>query len=220
METVSFEKQLLAEIETAASGDVVTKTVPDGEAVSRSVLAKAKEKGIRLILESKAGTPVKWEFNRIDTEMDFNPMVKTGVEIKGVKDLLKKASLPDKMKYTTVSFAHDGVLPGTAKVTLSLAEAGFADHATLYLYYYNAEKGYFEYVDAAAMEGGQVTFSMTHCSDYIVTDAKLPAGITDQKAKTAPDTGDHAPIGFWCFCGIAGITAISCTRRKKQETEK
>ena len=33
------------------------------------------------------------------------------------------------------------------------------------------------------MEGGQVTFSMTHCSDYIVTDAKLPAGITDQKGE-------------------------------------
>lgn len=218
-ETVSFEKQMLADIEAAASGDVVTKTVPDGEVVSRAVLAKAKEKGIRLILESKAGASVRWAFDRIDTEMDFNPMVKTGVEIKGVKDLLKKASLPDKMKYITVSFAHNGALPGTAKVTLSLAEAGFADHATLYLYYYNAEKGYFEYVDASTIEGGQVTFSMTHCSDYIVTDTKLPAGITDQKAKTTPDTGDHAPISFWCFCGIAGMAAISCTRRKKGETE-
>ena len=151
-ETVSFEKQLLADIEAATSGDVVTKTVPDGEVVSRAVLAKAKEKGIRLILESKAGTSVRWAFDRIDTEMDFNPMVKTGVEIKGVKDLLKKASLPDKMKYITVSFAHNGALPGTAKA--------------------------------------------------------------------APDTGDHAPIGFWCFFGIAGMAAISCTRRKKRETEK
>lgn len=216
-ETVSFETKLIADIETAASGDVVTKTVPDGEVVSRAVFAKAKEKGIRLILESKAGTSVRWVFDRIDTEMDFDPMVKTGVEIKGVKDLLKKASLPDKMKYTTVSFAHDGALPGTAKVTLSLAEAGFADHATLYLYYYNAEKGYFEYVDAAAIEGGQVTFSMSHCSDYIVTDTKLPAGITDQKTTETPDTGDHAPLSFWFLCAVAGLTVIGCTKRKKTQ---
>ena len=125
----------------------------------------------------------EWSFPNVTAAADFDPSFEVGKKIEDVSKKLSTVTLPDTLKYITLDFAFSGELPGTANVTVSLASAGFTEGTTVYLYYYNPTKNIFELVDDAAYKDGTATFTMTHCSEYIVTSEKLQKELTEEEQK-------------------------------------
>ena len=73
-----------------------------------------------------------------------------------------------------------------ADVAIDMTNVGkFTKGQVVYLYYYNPSTAKFEYIDDSVYEG-HVIFTMTHCSDYIVTGEKLTTNIA-----SSPKTGEE-----------------------------
>lgn len=71
-----------------------------------------------------------------------------------------------------MKFAHSGPLPGPFAYTFKAASSKPGD--TLYLYYYYDESGVMEGLQSAVVDdAGNVTFTIYHCSAYIVTAAPI-----------------------------------------------
>lgn len=213
--TEKLTSTVSAAISAAEAGTVLSIEVPKGTVFAKSLWEAAKAKGVGIALTSTAGTYVNWAFASITNPVDFDPTVNVGAEIKDVATKMSSVTLPSTLAYTTVAFAFDGNLPGQAEVTLDLSVAGkFADGATVILYYYNPDKKIFEKVDSASYKEGYATFTMTHCSDYIVTNAELPASLTSTAVKTNDITNVIPYIVLLTFGAVAIGTAVVVKRRK------
>ena len=137
----------------------------------------------------------EWSFPNVTAAADFDPSFEVGKKIEDVSKKLSTVTLPDTLKYITLDFAFSGELPGTANVTVNLASAGFTEGTTVYLYYYNPTKNIFELVDDAAYKDGTATFTMTHCSEYIVTSEKLQKELTEENVKDDEQKDPEKPNG-------------------------
>ena len=127
---------------------------------------------------------------------------------------LASVTLPSTLKYTPVHFAFDGTLPAQAEVTLDLSTfTGAADGSTVYLYYYNPTTNLFEKIDSSAFKDGYATFTMTHCSDYIVTNEELTGALV---TTPAPDTGDQANLVLYIVVMLLGVVAIAAVVARKK----
>ena len=88
----------------------------------KEVLASAKEKGISIKVESTTGTPTLWSFALIkNVDKDFDPTVTVGADIEAITNVMDNVK-SDTLKFTQVSFAHSGDLPGEAEVKLDLSQ--------------------------------------------------------------------------------------------------
>ncbi len=215
--TEDVQSALLAAI--ATSTGEIDATIPKDTTVTKTVMEAAKAAGLKAIYHSDAKSKVTWKFNSITTPKDFNPEVTVGTKIAAVDSALKKLSVPKTTKLTEVEFAFDGELPGTAEVTLDLSEAGFTDNSKVYLYYCNEEKGEFELAGEATYKAGEATFEITHCSNYVVSNEKLPAANTSLKSVQA---GDNSPVAMilWFalgLTGMAGVGAVGFTEYKRKK---
>ena len=89
-----------------------------------------------------------------------------------------------------VYFSYHGALPGPAQVSVQLG----AEHAgsVKYLYYFNSTAVTLEYVGEAKVDAsGVATFTIEHCSDYVLLDEKLEE--TDASATTPEPEATAAP---------------------------
>lgn len=70
-----------------------------------------------------------------------------------------------------VEFAYSGALPEGTEVTLQIPQetVSYTEGMELYLYYCNPETQMREFVSSGTYAGQQVTFSIYHCSDYVIT---------------------------------------------------
>ena len=209
---------------TAAKEDsatVVKTEVPAGVKVEPDVFKAAKEAGVTLVIETPDNN-IKWSFSNFAVTMsaDFDPTVEIG---DGLVQNIDTAMKNSDTVYVTVAFAYDGSLPGETEVTLDVSTGDFKDGDTLYLYYYNETTKLFEKIDSCTMTGGYGTFTMTHCSDYIITNEVLDAALTtaassDGTTTTAPKTADMAGtvilFAVMLMAG-AGIFTLALTRRKR-----
>ena len=145
--------------------------------------------------------------------MNFDPAVYVGQNVEAVNRALGNVILPADTKYTTVSFAYDGQLPGTATVILDLSSANkFTEEDTVYLYYLNLTTGKFELTSISQYTNGLARFVMTHCSDYIVTSEVLPGTVV----AASPKTGDPANVLFYLLLAAAGTSFGFYGFRKKK----
>lgn len=158
---------------------------------------------------TKAG---KWYFPSVTAAIDFDPSFEVGKKLEKVSKKLATVTLPATLKYITLDFAFSGDLPGTANVTVDLSSAGFTEGQTVYLYYYNPEKNIFELTSEATYKNGSATFTMTHCSEYIVTNEKLPTALTSITVKTG-DATNAIPFVIALICGCAAIGVVVVRRR-------
>ncbi len=148
----------------------------------------AKENGVKLEIKSVSKTPSLWTFVEITEEVEFNPEVTVNASIQAVEEKLSAAALSAEMKYTQIAFAHEGILPGKAEVALDLSEGGrFTEGAVVYLYYYNPKTTLFEKAGSAVYTNGTARFTLTHCSDYIVTSEELPEALISVNTAQKPD---------------------------------
>ena len=201
-------------IATLTAGDILGLTVPEKESVSKDILAAAKEKGISIKVESTSGTPTSWSFASIkNVDKDFDPTVTVGANVEAITNVMKNVKL-DSVKVPQVSFAHSGDLPGEAEVKLDLSTGNFEEGKTVFLYYFNPTTKLFELVDESVYSYGYATFTMTHCSDYIVTSEKLDG----TALVAAPKTGDVStiPVVVTLIAGCVLVGFVVIRRRKAQ----
>ena len=115
-----------------------------------------------------------------------------------------------------ISFAENGVLPGKATITANLG-ASWADKNTVYVYYYNPTTNKAEKIAGPikADAAGNITFDITHCSDYFVSDKNLvSAGIL-------PKTGSSIDFTIMMLLGtIVMIAGISLLVKKNKVTNE
>lgn len=207
--------------------DVVKAEIPKNVKVSTTSFKEIKEAGKTLIIEP-ADKAVTWTFANFDTlaEMsgDFDPSVKIGDGIIAAIDTAVAKDTSKTLKYTTVSFAYDGKLPGKTDVTLDLSVGTFKDGAKVYLYYFDEKTKKFEFVDDAVYTEGFATFTMTHCSDYIVTNEPLGAAVVKPGTTPAPTkkpatvkTGDTATMMVFGLVLLAGfgLMTVAYTRKRR-----
>ena len=198
--------------------DIPTDIVTD-EVVEEDVLEKVKEQDGSLnikVEESDKSSFVNWTFNKIEHVIDFLPTVHVDVQIDEVSKCVEAAKVTADFKYTTVSFDFDGVLPGKAEVTLdiqnsNLGKADVVEGQVVYLYYFNPDTKDFEYIDESAMKDGFATFTMTHCSDYIITTEKLAEDV----GVDVPKTGDNTMVGLYTVVLLLGFACLYLSRKYK-----
>lgn len=72
----------------------------------------------------------------------------------------------------SMDLAYSGALPEGTVINVTIPKDGdeYADGTTLYLYYCNPDTLMNEFMAEGVVEGGEVAFSMEHCSEYIITD--------------------------------------------------
>ena len=133
-------------------------------------------------------------------------------------------------------FSYHGALPGPARVSVQVG-AEQAD-SVKYLYYFNPTAVVLEYVGEAQVDGaGVATFTIEHCSDYVLLDEKLedapaapeatqaPAPTQAPEATQAPAAGETGAeaggIGFiLAAVAVAAVLAavvLLLVRRRKGE---
>lgn len=208
-------------VEGLKAGEILGLEVPEKGSVAKEILALAKEKGIGIKVESTSGTPTSWSFASIkNADKNFDPTVTVGAKVEAISNVMKDVK-SETLKYTQVSFAHSGDLPGEAEVRLDLSQGSFEEGKTVYLYYFNPTTKLFEYVDESAFSCGYATFTMTHCSDYIVTSEKLDGTVavaTPTPTPTpTPTTGDSMPVipaVLTLLVGM-GLLAVVVVRKRK-----
>ncbi len=129
-----------------------------------------------------AGPGVLWHFASLtNPDAGLNPVVDIGADIPDVRARMN--GVPG----TVIRFMHNGVLPGTANVALTVP---YAPGTTLYFYYFNRSTQLFEYQQTTVVaQGGFVAVTLTHCSDYVLTTAPLTSGVANGPVPTTRNAG-------------------------------
>lgn len=199
------------------STDVLSLSCLNGMQVDTSVLAAAKEKGIKVqisYVDSTGTTLATWSFDKItNAGKTFNPVLSIGTTVSEIDKRLSSLN----NNYLTLSFNYSGDLPGTAEMTLFLNGSQLAKYpngSTLYYYYYNPSTKLFELVDSAVVNNNSIELTMTHCSEYILTDQKLTAAYT---TATSVKTGDNVNTIPYLAVMCIAIGAVAVVIFKKRQ---
>ncbi len=206
-----------AAVDTAASSGNANAKVEVNFAVNnrtseidKAVIKAAMEAKAQIRIENKESNIV-WSFDAVNKEVSFSTKATIGTQIAGVDKVLKSVTLPTTIKTVDVAFEHHGDLPGTAEVTMNLLSQGFKNNSKVYMYYFNPSKNKFELIDTAIYADGVATFTMTHCSDYVITSEPLPAAIV-----ATTKTGDNSNIAFYVLLLLAGLVALAYVAKAKR----
>lgn len=162
-----------------------------------------KEESVVFQKKDTSGTVLySWEFSgknlKQPEDIDFNIKVENTLP-ENLKNMVKGNSL-------YVDFAHDGNLPGTATVNIQVSDL-FNTDSVLNLYYYNEETGELELTaEQLKTENGYVSFSVDHCSSYVLTDGDLT------------ETTGYALWIIIIAAVLVVIIAVIAVRRKKTKT--
>lgn len=121
--------------------------------------------------------------------------------------------IPASSSGVVYEFRHAGILPGT---TVTVPTAGvFDDNESLYCYYVNEAENRLELADETAAVGGYASFTIDHCSKYVLLDTKIDGAVIETETDTAeesaadssaPSTGD--PVNPVFYAGFAAGAAI------------
>ena len=121
--------------------------------------------------------------------------------------------------YISIDGYH-GELPGPATVKTYVGD-NYVNGDIVYLYYYNEETKQVELAGGSGIvvEGGYVTYTLTHCSVYFLSqDTPETYGIDTSKLKTgtAVNTGDNNNMAFPIVCALFGLGCVAYAVRRKK----
>ena len=129
--------------------------------------------------------------------------------------LIDKTNVADKS--LVIHFDYSGVLPGPAQVKVNVQDK-FANGTQVKLYYFNEASGKLEFQNQIiTVTDGSAEFTITHCSDYVLSDVSLGDTLDNVKL---PQTGDHTNIllyiiiGAGAFCMIGGLYVYDLRKKK------
>ncbi|WDC84716.1 alpha-amylase family glycosyl hydrolase [Caloramator sp. mosi_1] len=137
--------------------------------LSRDVLLLAARKNLTLIVDVEG---VEFEFNAKDIAINID-----GDLILTVEEELENKKSIDKLLgniyYIPLNInSNFGTLNGTGiKISVKVDKTKFKDGAA-YVYYFNPQTQKFEEIECE-YDNGVVSFTITHCSDYVITNNKV-----------------------------------------------
>jgi uncharacterized protein (UPF0264 family) len=216
LDKIKTDAQFTAEdkTETIEIGDSHKLTKKDLE------LIKESGKEITFVRKDKNGRILySWTLNgsKIDAAMDdIDLSISFTTENKAAID---KLTGDENSVY--LSFAYEGKLPAPALITAYVGDK-YKDGDKLNLYYFNEKTGKAEEIAAGlTVKDGYVSFTLTHMSDYFLTENKISQiEVTDDKEKEKTQdtaTGDRASMAIWsliCGAGIIGAAYLLMRKRR------
>lgn len=185
----------------------------------------------------KDGKPVELNVNTSikldDSENEDAILANFGTEFADIKNRIK-----------IISFAHEGEIGGTAKVSLYVGDK-FEPGSVLSLYYYNPEKdvlenpnweNYDQYVsethdtyEVLVDKDGYITIELTHCSEYVLTQQEVKPIVKEKdekkdKVEKKDSKKNNTALIVGAIIGgvvvIAGVvTTIIIVKKKKAKKE-
>lgn len=149
--------------------------------ISKDVFKAAKEAGVDLIIQTiLEGQNVGFTFKAADitnTDIDLDLSVLVNAKNDAVTSIIPSEAAP-----LIVDFAHNGNLPGKANVTITILNEEmyntYKDSKELNVYHINKATGNLEKIENATIEGATINFTITHCSQYVLTKTELVEGQT------------------------------------------
>lgn len=173
------------------------------EKAKQSAAAENEEEKVETLTfevkSSEGETNVKWEFKTseltntsispsLSVKLDFDQLLPEEGNLteqeqtakEDIADILEQVAEQggQSVKYQSISFVHQGDLPGPATVTIQ-KNAALTDANNLKLYYYNPETSSLELYDDVVIidNGDSISFTITHCSEYIITPSEIDPDI-------------------------------------------
>lgn len=175
---------VISAINTAASNGKITVDVTNNKIVAKAVFDAFKGTGKTLTFKENG---VEWSFygkdiisstKSIDMTVKVAPINTT--ETKNKTSIAEKANNENVL---VITFASNGQLPGKAKVRIKLDSQWLAgkNRESLNIYYFNETTKALEAVakDLKIDAEGCIEFTITHNSDYIVSDKDLTKSIDE-----------------------------------------
>ncbi|MEA4911290.1 MAG: cadherin-like beta sandwich domain-containing protein [Oscillospiraceae bacterium] len=156
------------------TGDTVTVEIHDDNNILTAALLEQLRSSGKKIEIQKYDTSGKllysWSFAGADigaAAADFN----TTVNFSSLhKDQIDKLTNDKGCIY--LDFSHSGALPAQSTVKIYVGDK-YQDGSSAYVYYYNADTEKLElFAEDLTVSGGYVSFSMDHCSEYVITNYK------------------------------------------------
>lgn len=139
--------------------------------ITKDIFAAAKEAGkpLKITVMGTVGTAYTIQFAKVENaNIDFD----LKVDINNVSKVLN-TEVPKGTNTVEFNFAYHGDLPGTAQVIAPIDGLGIKD-GNVFVYYVNEKTNELELVSKdATVKNSVVTFSITHCSKYVVSDKAL-----------------------------------------------
>ena len=177
--------------------------------LSETVLNSLKEKKKTLVVSYSDTYDAEWTFSGsaiTDVAGDVQLGVTMSETAEGISDLI-----PEGIATQIFEFSHSGVLPAGTSFMTELPAGKFGE--TSYLYHHDAGENKLEYVGELSTAYDRVTMNLTHCSAYVLTGERLPAGdhvvypaehqheyeVVDKKPATCTETGYEESV-----CQICG----------------
>lgn len=111
----------------------------------------------------------------------------------------------------SVEFSFSGALPKDTEVTIEIPDKNivYDEGSILYFYYCNPENGNREYVSEGRYKEKKVTFTINHCSAYVITD------IGTAEAKQAEQERGILPVVGILMFVLLGIVGFEVFKKKK-----
>jgi len=131
----------------------------------------------------------QWQFTGGNIRSDMPGLIYLNTRIRlGSEKDADIAKLTGNVSTQTLHFEHHGTLPGKTDIRVRLEEY---TGKNLFVYYYNAEKNRLELVASNISVGtdGWFTFSITHCSDFVVSTVPLTGSSVIFADSFNPETG-------------------------------
>lgn len=119
-------------------------------------------------------------------------------------------------KVMAINFSKHAEFKLPVNVTIIVDKDTFPT-GTYKLYFYNEETGLFEDCgDVVVDKDGKATFTLTHCSDYFISDKDLTV-ISQSSQQTNdgsnPKTGNALSPALLMLCGLAVVTMVKTCRK-------
>lgn len=199
-------------------------TVVAGETVDSSVFDTIKSEGTTVVFnvtDPSGNTVATWTFDGTKITGTASPSLNLVVNATSTnaQKLVEKTNAADKS--LVIHFDYSGELPGPANIKVKV-DNKFANGTELKLYYFNETTGKFEFQDqTVTVVDGYAEFTITHCSDYVLSDVTLGSVLDNAQL---PLTGDSTNI--WIYIAVAACALLLAggliifDRKKKKSSNK
>jgi LPXTG-motif cell wall-anchored protein len=203
----SEPEKVVEALKAATVGSTTVVQVGTDNKVDSSIFAAIAGQNKTVVFVSNG---VQWSFNGLDITKDIKGIdlsVKVGTTQNAAINSLVKGE-----KVLIITFAENGILPGKAQVKINLGSS-WANKKNLVFYYYNKTTGKAEKVQEGltADKNGDITVTITHCSDYFIAEKNL------ETAGIIPKTGSIIDTNVLVFGGLLLVlVGLYATFRRKK----
>lgn len=232
--SVPTSKELATAIKNADNTEITIKT-NQAVALDNNVLKAIKEGSHVINIEvfnKEEKLSYSWKISKISESINgWETQITMGTQIPELEKMLETSVTMDEIQ--TVSYKHEGNLPGKATVKLYVGDK-FEAGQEIYYYYVDGENGKLEIVGETYLvdSQGYVAVEMTHCSDYIFAEKNIVKDIDNENEENnnqsnqnventpinVPKTGDTTVALPYVIALIvcAGICTIVLRKRNVQ----